>query len=146
MPPANVDTFLSGLTGLDPAEGELVAAAFECLHRNFTPEKHTVGAAVRTASGKIYTGMNIKVCAYGPCAETIAVGSALSAGDRELRTIVAVRNKDGVSELLPPCGNCRQLLIDYGPGCVVLMPGGGEPVVRQTIRELMPGPYLTRFT
>ena len=97
---------------LDVEDHELVQAAEEVLRKNFDAARHTVGAAVRCASGRIYSGVNLKSCGYAPCAEPIAIGIAVSSGEREIESIVSVIGKEGAFHVLPPCGNCRQLLLD----------------------------------
>jgi len=122
------------------ADRELMRAATEVIARNYEQDRHTVGAAVRCRSGKVYTGVNIECCAYGPCAEFIAVGKAVTEGERDFECIVAVRGPNHGHEVLPPCGNCRQLLSDYAPDCLVILPGGsGEVKVRA--KDLIPVPY-----
>jgi cytidine deaminase len=128
---------------LDAADTELIHAAEETLKRNYHPVKHSVGCAVRCASGKIYTGVNIESCGYGPCAEPIAIGAAITAGERKIVSIVAVhkRGKDEFS-VLSPCGNCRQLIIDYAPEAQVIFTLDYH-VVKATARHLLPGAYLS---
>lgn len=119
---------------------ELIEKASETIRKNFDGVKynHTVGAAVRCKNGKIYTGVNV-YSNHGACAEIIAIGAAITAGEREFECIVAVRGKkDG--EVLPPCGNCRQLLSDYMPDCKVIV-NIGDKLGKIQARELMPFPY-----
>lgn len=125
---------------------ELVAAAEAALQRAFRPQQHTVGCAVQAASGKIYAGVNIKACGYGPCAEPIALGAAFTAGEHVITGIVAVRWKergDGF-RIVSPCGNCRQLLVDYAPHAWVIFVEGSE-VKRARAVDLLPGYYRTRW-
>ena len=119
---------------------ELIAAAraaigpnYHGVHFNFT-----VGAAVRCGSGKIYTGVNV-YSLHGACAEQVALGAAITAGEREFTAIVAVRGANG-EEILPPCGNCRQILSDYAPDCRVILQTGSQ-VQRVPARELLPFAY-----
>ncbi len=62
---------------------QLVQAAVEVVTKHYREERHTVGAAVLCASGKIYTGVNVESVGYGPCAEPIAIGAAFSSGEKE---------------------------------------------------------------
>ena len=72
-------------------------------------------------------------------AEQIAIGAAITAGEREFETIVAVRGEQG-EEILPPCGNCRQILCDYMPeGWVIVSADGKMKKVRA--KELLPFAY-----
>jgi cytidine deaminase len=65
---------------IDKQDEQLVEAATAVLRKNYTDERHTVGAAVRCGSLQIYAGVNIESCGYGPCAEPIALGAAICAG------------------------------------------------------------------
>lgn len=129
---------------LTPDDEKLIEAARDVLRRNYVPVRHTVGAAVRCSSGRIYTGINVEACGYGPCAEPIAIGTAFSNGERELRAIVAVCTHSDDYPVLSPCGNCRQLLIDYAPDAMVILVNDGE-VVKTQARNLLPGAYLSHF-
>jgi len=95
-------------------------------------------------SGHIYMGINIEACDYGPCAEPIAIGAAFTNGERHILAIVAVRKQDGEYPVLSPCGNCRQLLVDYAPEALVIFDNDGE-VVKTQARNLLPGAYLSCF-
>jgi len=118
----------------------LIAAAREALRRNYRPHRHTVGAALRTASGRVYEGINVDGTGRGPCAEDVALGAALVNGDRDVRAIVAVTKRGRAYAVLSPCGNCRQMLLDYAPDATVILMDGGK-VVKAKARELLPGPY-----
>ena len=110
------------MTELNEKDLELIGAARRAITANYDGERyiHTVGAAVRTAGGKIYVGIDV-YSVHGACAEQVALGAAMTAGEREFTDIVAVRGPEG-AELLPPCGNCRQLLSDYAPAAVSSSP------------------------
>ena len=125
---------------LTAQDHQLVQAAVDVIARNFREERHTVGAAVLCASGKIYAGVNVESVGYGPCAEPIAIGMAISQGERELLTIVAVGGTNPSYPVIPPCGNCRQLLWDYAPHADVLLLKDGE-LVKIGIGDLMPLAY-----
>lgn len=119
---------------------ELIAEARKAIQRNYDEENfnHTVGAAIRCKNGKIYTGVNV-YSLHGACAEQVAIGAAVTNGERAFETIVAVRGKEG-EEIIPPCGNCRQILHDYMPECEVILLIEGEKK-KITARELLPYSY-----
>ncbi|BFK82139.1 hypothetical protein I3900191A7_22840 [Clostridium baratii] len=86
----------------------------------------------------MYIGVNA-YSVLGTCAEMIAIGSAISYGEREFECIVAVRGEKG-EEILAPCGNCRQLLNDYMPhGDVIINKSEGARNVK--ISELLSYAY-----
>ncbi len=98
---------------LNEADKRLIEIALKVLKENFDDGiyRHTVGCAVRCRNGHVYQGVNCDGI-HGSCAEYITVGSAISAGEREFDTIVAVHEKHW-NGVIPPCGNCRQMLYVY---------------------------------
>lgn len=73
-----------------------------------------VGAAIESVSGKIYTGVCVDVeCTLGICAERNAIFNMLTNGEDAIKRVVAV-NRDG--KVLPPCGACRELMVQLQPG------------------------------
>jgi cytidine deaminase/N-acetylglutamate synthase-like GNAT family acetyltransferase len=129
---------------LDRLDYQLIQAARDVLEKNFRPERHTVGAAVLCGSGRVYAGINVEACGYGPCAEPVAIGAAFSSGEREILRIVAVCREGKEYAVLSPCGNCRQLIIDHAPHALVTFRDGGLTVKVRAI-DLLPGPFLMHF-
>lgn len=117
---------------------ELIKIALETLQRNFDDGiyHHTVGAALRCQSGKIYSGVNCDGI-HGSCAEYITIGMAISAGEKDFDTIVAVHD-NAPNFLVPPCGNCRQMLIEYCPNIQVILNDENNNVVKADIKDLLP--------
>ncbi|AJT41869.1 ASCH domain-containing protein [Psychromicrobium lacuslunae] len=120
-------------------EQDLLEAATELAETLPENDEHTVAAAAMDAEGRIFTGVNVYHFNGGPCAELVVLGAAAAAGSAALISIVAVGN--GGRGILPPCGRCRQSLLDYFPDISVLMPrwpgqAGPTPV---RVRELLPG-------
>ncbi len=76
---------------------------------------------------------------HGACAEQVAIGTAITNGEREFDSIVAVRGRTG-EEIIPPCGNCRQILHDYMPDCNVIVSVCGE-LKKIKAKELLPFSY-----
>lgn len=120
----------------------LIDAAIEVLRKKVHPVKHSVGAAVLCPSGRIYVGINLESSGYGVCAEPIAVGAALSNGESNILAVVAVCNRGDGYRVLSPCGNCRQLFLDYAPGADVIYKDG-ERVISAEARNLLPGAYVS---
>ena len=119
---------------------ELIAEAQKAIRLNYDQEhyNHTVGAAIRCKSSKVYVGVNL-YSLHGACAEQVAIGTAITNGERDFDAIVAVRGKEG-GEIIPPCGNCRQILHDYMPDCDVIVSVCGEPK-KIKAKELLPFSY-----
>lgn len=125
---------------LTDKDRELIQAAREIITINYDEKdfNHTVGAALRTKNGKIYLGVNV-YSLHGACAEQVALGNAITNGEREFVSIVAVRGPHG-EEIIPPCGNCRQILNDYAPNCEVILSEIDEGL-KVRASELMPYAY-----
>ncbi|WP_376773455.1 hypothetical protein [Nonomuraea endophytica] len=77
-------------------------------------DNHTMAAAARARNGRIITAVNAYHFTGGPCAELVVIGAAAAQGAHELDTIVAVGDRE--RGVVPPCGRCRQVLLDYFPG------------------------------
>lgn len=116
----------------------LIAAALETLQRNFDDGiyNHTVGAAIRCGNGRVYTGVNCDGN-HGSCAEYIVMGTAYSAGERQFDTIVAVHEKH-LNGVIPPCGNCRQMLFEYCPEILVIVNDDAGRLIKVSARDLLP--------
>lgn len=101
----------------------------------------SVGAAILTAQGNIYTGICIDLaCGLGFCAEVAAVADMLKARERHVLAVVAV-SKRGV--LVAPCGRCRETIAQVDPqnlDCTVLL----EDNRAVPLRELLPEHWLTQ--
>ncbi|MFC8797622.1 ASCH domain-containing protein [Promicromonospora sp. NPDC057138] len=98
---------------------------------------NTVASAVMDIHGDIYTGVNVFHFTGGPCAELVALGVAASAGAGPIAEIVAVGDED--RGVMPPCGRCRQVLLDQQPDTRVIVPDSdGSSSV--PARELLPYP------
>ena len=120
------------------ADKLLIKKGLEVLGKNFDDGiyNHTVGCALRCKNGNIYTGVNCDGI-HGSCAEYITVGTAISAGEREFDTIVAVHDKS-TNFVISPCGNCRQMLIEYCPDIFVLLNNDTGELVKVKASDLLP--------
>ena len=91
---------------------DLFDAALAAFHHAHAPySAFRVGAAVRTASGRIFAGANVENASYpeGNCAETSALAAMVAAGERKLAEALVVAAGE---RLCAPCGGCRQRLAD----------------------------------
>ena len=97
---------------------------------------YPVGAALRTKTGRIYTGVNVENAVYPHtmCAERVAVFKAVSEGETEFEVIAVATNNGG-----SPCGRCRQVLAEFGLDTIVLIAdGNGNLKKEMTVSELLP--------
>jgi cytidine deaminase len=102
-----------------------------------------VGAALKTASGKVFTGVNVENVAYpeGTCAEAGAIAAMAAAGEREIVEVAVIADSE---EPVTPCGGCRQKIAEFArPDVVVTMSGKGGKVARMSVAELLPGAFST---
>ncbi len=115
----------------------LIKMANKVREQAYAPySNYPVGAALRTKSGRVFTGVNIENAAYptGICAERVAVFKAVSEGEREFDVIAVVTDNGG-----SPCGSCRQVLAEFGLETVVLIAdGSGRLVTTTTVGGLLP--------
>ena len=103
-----------------------------------------VGAAVRTSSGKVYTGCNIESASYGltVCAERVAIWKALSEGERNFTELAVVADTE---TLTPPCGTCRQIIWEFARGADIVFANlTGQSEVFH-IADLLPRAFDARF-
>jgi cytidine deaminase len=115
----------------------LIDLANEAREHAYVPySKYPVGSALRTKSGRIYTGVNVENAAYPHtmCAERVAIFKAVSDGESEFDAIVVVTNNGG-----SPCGGCRQVMAEFGLDTIVLIAdGNGNLQKEMTVAELLP--------
>ena len=99
----------------------------------------TVGAALLSASGKVYTGANIENSSFSPtvCAERVAFFSAIHAGERDFVAIAVAGGKAGEEPkaTFPPCGVCRQVMSEFCKKDFKVIFEGGEAV---SFEEILP--------
>jgi len=117
------------MTPLSESDRRLIEEAQRIAQLRYVPRWNTVGSALRTESGRTYAAMHLDAAVgrVAVCAEMIALGMAVAAGDHRLDTIVAITRRGGERwEILAPCGMCRELLSDYAPGLRVIVPAGED--------------------
>ena len=124
---------------------ELIEAATEVREKAYAPYSNfKVGAAVRTKSGKIYTGCNVESASYGltVCAERVAIWKAVSEGEKEFAEIAVVAD---TQELTPPCGVCRQILWEFCGDMPVTFANLKGDVETVQMKDLLPRAFDTKF-
>lgn len=125
------------------ADEALIIKAEEVIRANYVLGKHRVGSAVRASSGKVYTGIHLNSGCIDVCAEWVAMGSAMTAGEREIECIVAVflANENSQPEIISPCGACRELLRFYSDNIRVIFTKNGR-IRKRAVKYLLPEPYI----
>lgn len=117
---------------------QLARLAVEALENAYAPySRFRVGAALVTDDGAVFVGVNVENASYGltVCAERVAIFNAVSSGHRKVaRIAVACSNGQEVF----PCGACRQVLHEFGPGMKVVTLAGDEKVSSYSLASLLP--------
>lgn len=116
---------------------ELIEAALRAKKMAYMPYSNfPVGAAILAASGNIYTGCNVENASYGLtiCAERVAVCKAISEGEK---SFLALAVAGDLNHPTPPCGACRQFLIEFQEDLEILLITD-EEIVEKSLQELLP--------
>jgi cytidine deaminase len=122
---------------------ELETVAKAASDRAYAPySQFHVGAAILTASGKIYSGCNVENASYGltNCAERTAIFSAIAAGEKPMK-IQCVVVYTPTPTATAPCGACRQVIYEFGPKATVISICAGKDRVTSTADKLLPGAF-----
>jgi cytidine deaminase len=118
----------------------LIDLAGEARRRAYAPySNYPVGAALRTKSGRTFTGCNVENAAYPTtmCAERVAIFKAISEGEKEFEALAVVTSNGG-----SPCGGCRQVMAEFGLDVAVLIADDeGRLVQETTVAGLLPGAF-----
>ncbi|MDH3263361.1 MAG: cytidine deaminase [Paracoccaceae bacterium] len=122
----------------------LLDEARKIRERAYAPySRFKVGAAIRSASGRIYTGVNVENAAYpeGTCAEAGAIAAMVAGGDTEIAAVAVIADAPSP---VPPCGGCRQKLAEFGKGEVpVTMATLAGAAETRRLEELLPGAFVS---
>ncbi|MGH8459607.1 MAG: cytidine deaminase [Nevskiales bacterium] len=123
------------------AQKRLLSRARQARKKAFAPySKFKVGAAVETASGRVYTGTNVENASYGLtlCAERVAILYAVAQGERRFKRVGVVADSD---KLTGPCGACRQIIWEFcGNAEIILGNLKGKSAVYR-MKDLFPLPF-----
>ncbi|MBO4328331.1 MAG: cytidine deaminase [Bacteroidales bacterium] len=141
---------------LDPQDAELLRQAHEATLNSYAPySKFHVGAAVRLANGVVVRGNNIENAAYpsGLCAERVALFSAQAQYPEvavEAIALTAYSEISEVNEPIPPCGACRQVMVETEqhakvPMRIICQGHTGPIMVFDGVETLMPFIFLDKF-
>lgn len=124
---------------------KLLDAAIETTKYSYAPySKVTVGAALLTKTGKIYTGVNVENVSFGAtnCAERTAIFKAVSEGEMAFVAIAVASNLD---KPISPCGICRQVIVEFSADIDVIL-GDATSYEVYKASELLPlGFYKTEL-
>ena len=119
----------------------LLAAAREARDHAYAPySRYHVGAAVLAEDGRMISGANMENASYplSVCAERGAVQRAVFEGAGRLVAVAVATSGPGVAW---PCGGCRQVLHEFGPGMLVVAEGSDGRREERTLGDLLPDAF-----
>jgi cytidine deaminase len=120
---------------------ELTERARGAMERAYAPYSgFRVGAALLASNGSMTEGCNVENAAYpaGICAERAAVAAAVTRGLRDFAAIVIATEAEAPT---PPCGMCRQVLMEFAPGLEVVSVTRSGASARWTMSDLLPAAF-----
>ena len=116
----------------------LTERAMAAMERAYAPYSgFRVGAAILGSDGSIAEGCNVENASYpaGICAERAAISAAIARGVRDFSAIVIATEADRPT---PPCGMCRQVMMEFAPQLEVVSVTRGGVDARWTMSDLLP--------
>ena len=124
------------------SDRELMLAAVEARKNAYVPYSgFSVGAALLSRDGRVFTGCNVENAAYSPtnCAERTAIFKAVSEGVRTFSAIAVVGGSGEIlNELCAPCGVCRQVLAEFCDADFRVLLGTPDAIRVMRLGELLP--------
>ena len=122
----------------------LIASAIKARQKAYAPYSgFSVGAAVMTKEGEIFTGCNVENASYSAtmCAERTAIFSAVAQGCREFAAIAVTGGRSGgdPEDFCFPCGMCLQVMSEFcSPSFEIYIVKSPDEVRRFRLRDLLP--------
>lgn len=121
---------------------DLFKAAMNVRENAYAPYSNfQVGAAIRSGSGRIYTGCNVENVAYpeGTCAEAGAIAAMVADGETVIAEILVVA---GGPVKVSPCGGCRQKIAEFSQtDAPVFMANLSGDIEEISIGDLLPAGF-----
>jgi cytidine deaminase len=115
--------------------------ATAAMERAYAPYSNfRVGAALLGTDGSVAEGCNVENASYpaGICAERAAVAAAVTRGVRSFAAIAIATEAELPS---PPCGICRQVLMEFAPDLAVLSVTRGGVTAQWAMSDLLPAAF-----
>ena len=123
---------------------KLVEQAKEASKNAYAPYSlFKVGAAIRSSSGRIFSGCNVENAAFpeGTCAEAGAIAAMILGGEIQIREIVIYVDTE---KFITPCGGCRQKISEFcDPKTEIILVNRSLQKRSFTIEKLLPGAFVS---
>jgi len=123
---------------MNSAENKAIEKANDALQNSYSPySRLRVGAALICNDDQIFSGANIENASYGLtiCAERSALGCAISAGAKSIKTLVLISDSD---KIITPCGACLQMLSEFAEDLKIICLNNAGAKQETTLKELFP--------
>ncbi len=120
---------------------ELYTLAEKAKQFSYSPYSNfRVGAALLCEDGKVFTGTNVENASFGAtvCAERVALVKAVSEGCKTFTKIAISADKNPC----PPCGICRQSLMEFSPDMQVIYMSREGRLVNVELKELLTNNFV----
>ena len=118
---------------------QLLITAKEAMKHAYAPYSgFSVGAAVLTSDGRVYSGCNIENASYGAtnCAERTAIFKAVSEGCSSISQIAVVCSS---GHFAYPCGICRQVIAEFATGDMqVILEDKDKGILELSFKDILP--------
>jgi cytidine deaminase len=119
---------------------KMFEAALKARENAYAPySKYTVGSAVVSPIGEVFSGCNVENLVYplGQCAERVAIQNLVASGETRFEALILV-TENGTT----PCGACRQVMAEFGAPKVVVYIASTKEIIRETtVGELLPDQF-----
>lgn len=122
----------------------LLLEARKAQQYSYSPySKFSVGAAILSQSGKVFTGTNIENTSYGLsiCAERVALFKAVSEGETDL---AAIAISSSGSDYIYPCGACLQVLAQFNSQIKIIVSNNDNEIKQYILADLLPQAFMLR--
>lgn len=141
----NILTINKNTNTLQSLYNKLIEYSIKARKFSYSPySKFSVGAAVLTTDGKIFTGTNVECASYSLsiCAERTAYSKAVSEGFKEFK---AVAISSSAMDYTYPCGACRQFMAEFGTDVDIIIVKSKTKIKTFKLIDLLPGIFDKNF-
>lgn len=127
---------------LSKTENEYINDLKIYIQKRYIPRQHHVATIAICNDGKKYYSLHLDIRGFDVCSEPIAVSNAIYEGrEKEIVFIASAINTGSTVEIVNPCGNCRQMFLQYTPRAMVCVINDHLQLGKVSATDLLPLPY-----